>query len=279
MRDPVDTSADDASWWVPGRPATFATAGEKAWKLAVAANVPTCVAPHPHRGIELDFSLDGAQEGPHAADVDNLIEPLLSAFVNGQRWFGGRRPNVEWILARKSYTVATGCRITLSEQRAGFLGDADLIDEFAAVYPGPLPASGRDLSLSDWLSSSCGATELRPGPVACSLEFASTSINLGDIATGRVKTVIDGTWPLLGGTPGAPRDSRIRVLALSRAHSDVPAAGVRLRMGVLPAASRRKEPPCRTKADAGGGTRTPDTRIMIGIRRLRRFAPSREKPR
>ncbi len=39
--------------------------------------------------------------------------------------------------------------------------------------------------------------------------------NIGDIATGRVKAVVDRPYPLLGGAAGGPDDWRIAVHAVS----------------------------------------------------------------
>ena len=51
-----------------------------------------------------------------------------------------------------------------------------------------------------------------------SLVFGDPQVNLGDIATGRPKNVIDCLWPLLGGVAGAPDDHL--VTALRRARDD-----------------------------------------------------------
>jgi hypothetical protein len=36
------------------------------------------------------------------------------------------------------------------------------------------------------------------------------------MSTGRLKNVIDGLWPILGGTPGAPVGSRVAILAATQ---------------------------------------------------------------
>jgi hypothetical protein len=57
-------------------------------------------------------------------------------------------------------------------------------------------------------------------------------VNLGDIATGKVKTTIDGLWPLLGGVAGAPADTRISSLLLHRDDPKAPAAGVTIEVAL-----------------------------------------------
>ena len=57
----------------------------------------------------------------------------------------------------------------------------------------------------------------RMGRYAVTLEFGTSAINLGDIATGPVKSVIDNLYPIVGGTRGAPDDWRIEpLIGLSR---------------------------------------------------------------
>ena len=84
---------------------------------------------------------------------------------------------------------------------------------------------GCDAALSSRIS--------RPLPgdaLACELLFGSRTINLGDIATGRVKNVIDCLYPALGGTAGAPDDHRIRALEVRRNCSEAPLDGVIVRL-------------------------------------------------
>jgi hypothetical protein len=214
------------SWWVPGRPATFATAGERPWKDAVREHVAVCLQAHSSSTLDLSFVVDGAPSGSAAADLDNLLEPLMSALVNGQGWFGGRRPNVINLRATKQYAQPTGCQISIIEQPPEA---AVALPVFDGVFDGPLPVSATDPVVSDWLLGA-NATVIEAGPVAVDLRFGGP-VNLGDIATGKVKTTIDGLWPLLGGSAGRPDDSRITALTLSRTVPGIPATGVHVRVG------------------------------------------------
>ena len=65
-------------------------------------------------------------------------------------------------------------------------------------------------------------------PLAIQLAFADPRVNLGDIATGRVKTVLDCLCPLLGGEPGDPCDYRVRWLLVRKGIAGVPPGGVRV---------------------------------------------------
>jgi hypothetical protein len=66
------------------------------------------------------------------------------------------------------------------------------------------------------------------GRLTIELEFAGP-VNLGDIAAGRPKNVIDCLYPVIGGRPGAPDDSRVTAIEATRMHREG-AAGVRVRV-------------------------------------------------
>ncbi len=163
------------AWWVRGRPSSFATASEGAWKASIATTVPECAATHRESALRLDFVLKGPQEGPAAMDLDNLLEPTLSQLVNKLRWFKGSRPNVTAIAATKQYDLPTGCLIALARE-VGQPWDPTAargpVVRFA--YPGPLPTSARDPVLSDWLIEN-GAQLISPGPRRASAQVRRTA--------------------------------------------------------------------------------------------------------
>jgi Holliday junction resolvase RusA-like endonuclease len=82
---------------VSGRPATFATAGEAAWKAAVSNAVGSREVPDGLRfEIEIEFRLPLAVRANDAWDLDNLIKPTLDALggaIGWRRWRG--RPQVD----------------------------------------------------------------------------------------------------------------------------------------------------------------------------------------
>jgi Holliday junction resolvase RusA-like endonuclease len=82
---------------VTGRPATFATAHEHAWKEAVRSAVAaTGVQPQNARfAVRIDFRLAAARNANESWDLDNLIKPTLDAMegVFGPRlWRGTPQP-------------------------------------------------------------------------------------------------------------------------------------------------------------------------------------------
>jgi len=78
---------------VEGRPATFATAGEKPWKEAVRRAVVAsgCAAVSGRFAVEIEFRLGEARRASEVWDIDNLIKPTLDAMegVFGSRPWAG----------------------------------------------------------------------------------------------------------------------------------------------------------------------------------------------
>jgi hypothetical protein len=155
--------------------------------------------------------------------LDNLLDPLLSVLVNRVGWFGGRRPAIEFIWATKSSADRPGCELELLRQPPGSpISEPVLIDD---VYEGPPPRSARDEPLAAWVRDHVVAPEGPGRSFGVALWFGDPRVNLGDVATGRAKPVVDCLWPTLGGRPGAPHDHLVRELRLSR---ETTRAGIRI---------------------------------------------------
>jgi hypothetical protein len=204
--------------FVAGSPASFATRGERPWKEALRKQLSDVPVKGSALSLELDFSIAPRVGYAEGADLDNLCEPVFSVLVNQLGWFGARRSNIQAFRARKALTTPTGCRVVV---RSGQWADSWLSGDvlFNLETDIPLPRSARDAAFAEWVA---GGT-MRPARLSTrltvSLSFANP-INLGDIATGRLKNVIDCLYPVIGGRPGAPSDDRIAALEVSRHHSD-----------------------------------------------------------
>ena len=74
-------------------------------------------------------------------------------------------------------------------------------------------------------------TPVPPGSLAVALEFGGSRINIGDVATGRVKNVIDCLQPILGGAFGNPDDHRIVQLLVMKRASGVADGAIRVTVG------------------------------------------------
>jgi hypothetical protein len=206
-------------WWVPGTPITFAGGEpEKAWKQLVVAHVPGAPAETTETGLALEFAVPNSRK----QDLDNLAEPVVSVVVNRCGWFGGRRPNLQWLALCKTVARPLGCRISpLAKAPEHWTpARAPIVNE---AYLGSAPVSATSSDLAAWLADRCEPGVDRRYAVA--LRFADRP-NLGEVATGKVKPVIDCMWPMLGGSPGNPEDWRIDTLMLSRESPDLPAGAV-----------------------------------------------------
>ncbi len=202
---------------VVGIPATFATAGEGPWKESLAIQIPQATVQAGMRGIVLKFRLRSLTPHGMPLDVDNLCEPVFSVLVNKRRWFGGRRPNISWWHASKSHDAATGCDVLLTDEGPSALPNTP--PDVSGIYDGPLPRSAKSIELAEWSRSLPGRDRIETGrsPLAVRVGFGTARINLGDIATGVLKSVIDCLYPIWGGLPGRPNDHRICQLWVEKA--------------------------------------------------------------
>lgn len=223
--------------FVPGEPRTFSTRGEQEWKELLAAEVPRSSLHGRERGMLMAFSLTSELRNGKPLDLDNLAEPVFSVVINRLKWFDGRRPNLRRWAASKEVGQPVGCRIRLD--------DADTITlpatepQIAEVYEGDLPTSARTRGPADWAESLVSTTGLRSkvsGPCVLYLGFGYSRLNLGDIATGPIKSFIDCLYPLFGGSPGKPDDHRIVGLFVERIADS--AFEQRVRVKLWPASER-----------------------------------------
>ena len=200
--------------FVAGAPAPFATRGERPWKDALVRDLAAFPADRRGTFVELAFVVAPAIGYPGGADIDNLCEPMFSAVINQLGWCSGSRPNMRALRASKSIGGATGCRIRITDEPwPGPLAiGKTLLDATAAR---PLPTSARDAAFIDWVASSM----IRPASAGTSIavEVSFTGpINIGDVATGRLKNVVDCLQPILGGSVGRPGDDRVIALQATR---------------------------------------------------------------
>lgn len=199
---------------VAGDPAPFATAGERPWREALEAALGHVTFDPAGTVLSLDFIVSAPPGYPMGADLDNLCEPVIAVVAGRLGWFGGRRPGILGLWARKRVGTPTSCEISVfSDWVQVPLGNAPVL--FDGTWAGELPRSGRDLVFAQWIGRELRALPSPGSRVAVRLEFAGR-LNIADVSTGRLKNVIDGLWPVLGGTPGAPDDSRVAILAVTQ---------------------------------------------------------------
>ncbi len=213
-------------FWIAGEPATFATKRERPWKEAIRQAVPDGEACCQSGGMLLDFQVQSRQRGNQPFDIDNMCEPVFSAMINQLGWLGGRRPNLMWFRARRLLKAPAGCAARLEQGDAPEFQPDGYRLAFRDVYVAPLPKSGTAPELPAWLTELPGVPSATNESVSIKLSFAGTKMNLGDIATGTVKSTIDCLYPLLGGTAGAPDDWKVNALQCEKGAAGAPAEGV-----------------------------------------------------
>lgn len=87
---------------------------------------------------------------------------------------------------------------------------------FDSFYSGDLPRKATDNQIPTWISS-LETTPLKDDSrFAVRVLFGSEKINIGDIATGKVKSLIDCLYPIIGGISEYPEDWRINSLTVHK---------------------------------------------------------------
>ena len=204
---------------VDGQPASFATAGEAPWKETLAAAADGITFDPAGTVLALEFTVSARQGYPQGPDIDNLCDPVIGTLVGRLGWFCGKRPAIQGLWARKRVGPRTGCEISVF---AGWqqvaLGNVPVLLD--ATWTDELPRSGRDLVFAQWVGRELQGLPSPGSRIAVRLAFGGR-MNVAEIATGRVKNVIDCLWPVLGGVPGAPADDRVAILAATQQDTTV----------------------------------------------------------
>jgi len=214
--------------WIPGMAATFATRMEAPWKDALASYVPHCGGDSVH-GFVMSFRLPTLAPKGQPLDVDNLCEPVFSTVINELGWCGGRRPNLAWWRATKRVRQPHGLKLLLVAAGPPDIG-AELGDAaFAETFKGDLPTGAKDPQIPSWLESLGRRERIADAEAfAVRLQFGGIKPNIGDIATGSVKAVIDCLHPLFGGDAGAGEDWRIETLQVEKGVTGVEEGALRI---------------------------------------------------
>jgi len=217
-------------FWVPGNPAPFATRGEQPWREALVLNLAQCPEGLDACGLSVDFYLADLAPLGHPLDVDNLCEPVFSILINRKGWFRGKRPNLSWWRASKFLSSSTGCQIQVLLNNVPIIEvprDAMFLHD--DYYRGPLPVSATDPCMSMQVERKLSKHKTySEGQYFVSLRFDNANLNIGDIATGKVKTTIDSLYPAIGGVRGRPDDWRISILQVEKCSPPSSSEGVHI---------------------------------------------------
>jgi hypothetical protein len=174
----------------------------------------------------LDFRVQSEQRGGQLFDVDNMCEPVFSVVINQLGWLGGRRPNLRWFSAVRSVATTPGCAISIQEEPPPKVRPEGRRLAFSETYTGPLPTKGSAPEIPAWLAAFSDGEGIERNDLAIRLSFARTRLNLGDIATGVVKSTIDCLFPIIGGTVSDPDDWKVSVLQCEKGSGDARSRGV-----------------------------------------------------
>lgn len=210
-----------------GVPSPWSGSGEKTWKETLRRGIPEPTTEYDAQGVLLHFRLTGADSGYSAADLDNLCEPIFQVLIGEQGWFSGKRANLRWFRASKSYGEAPGCDLTVTRSSPVDAPQTHSRMLLSTLYIGPLPLRGSDSPLADWVGSIPEAP-VQIDRCAVLLQFADTAVNIGDIPTGRVKNVVDCLYPVLGGKPSDPEDWRVDILQVEKGAAYVSLGALRI---------------------------------------------------
>ena len=226
----VTNSMREASIWIEGEPATFATKGEAPWKQLLHENVPPSALDGRETGLSLNFSVSSLLRHGQPFDVDNLCDPVFSVLIGQKGWFGGKKPGLAWWSATKRQGTPPGCHIAIYAKRSIVLpSQSPFWDE---VFPGPLSVHGTSPELARRALALRVARGVNWIPEKCSLYlgFADANLNIGDISTGRVKAAVDCLYPWLGGTAGHGEDWRVETLIVERGLEHLREGAVNVRL-------------------------------------------------
>ncbi len=205
--------------FVPGEPATFATKGEKAWKEAVTAAASLCVPSlEAVDGVSLEFSLSFHSRNGQPFDLDNLCDPVFVSLKN-EGWFGGRNANVRWWRATKAEGPVSGVKIV---GQAGPPNPDQRFSLLQAVYQGDLPHHGRHEGFAAWAREIAkGVKGPLPDRLGIGVRFRNPDLTIAEIASGRVKNIIDCLYLIIGGEASAPHDWTVNELWVERASANL----------------------------------------------------------
>ena len=211
---------------VYGEPYPFATNGEKQWKQDLIEQIPQKNSSSKEIGAILSFEYDPILHNS-LLDVDNICEPVFSILINNKGWFDSKRPAMQWYRATKKQGSKSGCIIEMVEQNPiEIMSEKGIL--FDKVFIGTFPNSATDQFFSSWVEKGLDGKLENNDHCVVQLQFGSAEVNLGDIAAGKTKPIIDCLFPVLGGTAGDPEDDRISTLQVEKGVNGIPIDGVRI---------------------------------------------------
>lgn len=228
FNEPLKSEIDNSiSFYVKGKSATFATKREKEWKENLGNQIPDYNTNCYEKGLIIDFHFTAMEVNGHPFDVDNLCEPVFSVLINKKGWFKGARPNLQWFRASKIKNIRDGCEILISNQSE--LKNSVKYKKvlFDRIFDGNLPKNATDNDFISWVKNNSSGRNYS-NHFYLKIEFGNKDVNLGDIATGKIKSIIDCLFPVIGGKEKSPEDWKVYVLDVRKGVETLPEDAVRI---------------------------------------------------
>lgn len=201
------------TFWIDGHPATYSTKREPEWKARLfecLSGVESCR----NEELYLRFILSTLAPRRQPLDIDNLCEPVFSTLVNKLGWFNGNRRNIHHWRATKETGRPSGLQLAIGSNG---IDESLRTPDHSGIYNGPLPQSARDADFINWVKTALAPGYCRTAEnFSVRILFGGNSINIADISSGRVKSILDCLYPILGGEEGSPEDWRINYLEIEK---------------------------------------------------------------
>jgi len=175
-----------------GEPKTYSTNGEKEWKEKIRNVIGNyrIYKEGTYHGICMRFFL--SPEKIKKIDVDNLCEPVFSSVVNWCNWFYGRRSNIGWWHAEKV--------LVYDRRESGLLlkiSGKYVLPRIENIYGSPIfdmIFAYEDIGKIQSLFNK--RVQMKTSDrFAVRLMFGDEKVNIGEIATGLIKKIIDKFFP------------------------------------------------------------------------------------
>lgn len=197
--------------WVEGRPATFATRGEPAWKDSIALKIGNRGGAN--NALEMDFHIHERYLTLTGFDLDNLCDPVFTVLASRLQWFGGRQSSITGWTAGKSYGLKEGVLLNNPERISLDVALDRII--FDSVYQGVFPKSALDPEIPAWFNAMASVPRVS-GPCGLALLFGPAKLSIASLSGGVVKHVMDCLFSILGGKPGTPHDHLVYEMRVAK---------------------------------------------------------------
>jgi hypothetical protein len=209
--------------WVPGVPAYPSTPKEKDWTDRLMHHATASV-----QGNRLEFKFKLSAEALESAELDYLCEPVFQSLIQRMGWCGGARTQLQSWRASKESAETTGVQIASEASEPRLLEQLNGEPILDFLFEGTFPQKAKDPYLSDLLVKLHYKPADANPKYGVRLQFGGTKLNIAEVTSGPVKSIIDSLYPILGGEAGKTEDWRIHQLEVAKGFKDMKEQVVRI---------------------------------------------------